>query len=220
MSHAPSSSLIDSDEDMSDDPNSSDDDAMEEIAMYGSPRTDPQDRAADQPPARVGSPITLSPANPSSSPDDVGAFPQRSSSWSSEQDAPQTRPRSSSSRRSRRRSLRDIPPSRPVLGERLKQRFLEVNVASTLLVRADPTSHLQRCLTPYVQDLFFEFPWNNFLHSVVYDLIHQILTGRVDGGFNRELTVALFRDARLMHRIIEGSKRNDAERYDVYVSRL
>ena len=68
-----------------------------------------------------------------------------------------------------------------------------------------------------LQDLFFEFPWNNFLHSVVYDLIHQVLTGRVDGGFNRELTVALFRDARLMHRIIEGSKRNDVERYVPFV---
>ena len=64
-----------------------------------------------------------------------------------------------------------------------------------------------------LQDLFFEFPWNNFLHSVVYDLIHQVLTGRVDGGFNRELTVALFRDARLMHRIIEGSKQNDEARW-------
>lgn len=64
-----------------------------------------------------------------------------------------------------------------------------------------------------MKDLFFDFPWNNFLHSVVYDLIHQILTGRIDGGFNRELTIALFRDARLMHRIIEGSKRNDQERF-------
>lgn len=63
-----------------------------------------------------------------------------------------------------------------------------------------------------MQDLFFEFPWNNFLHCAVYDLIHQILTGRVDGGYNRELTVSLFRDARLLHRIIEGSKRNDVER--------
>lgn len=63
-----------------------------------------------------------------------------------------------------------------------------------------------------IQDLFFEFPWNNFLHSVVYDLIHQVLTGRIDTGYNRELTVSLFRDARLMHRIIEGSQRNDVER--------
>jgi serine/threonine-protein phosphatase 6 regulatory subunit 3 len=62
-----------------------------------------------------------------------------------------------------------------------------------------------------LQDLFFEFPWNNFLHSVVYDLVHQILTGRVDGSLNRELTVALFRDARLMQRIVDGQKRNDLE---------
>ncbi|TFY80035.1 hypothetical protein EWM64_g3980 [Hericium alpestre] len=47
--------------------------------------------------------------------------------------------------------------------------------------------------------------------SVVYDLIHQILTGRVDGGVNRELTISLFRDARLMHRIVEGQRRNDTE---------
>jgi len=62
-----------------------------------------------------------------------------------------------------------------------------------------------------MQDLFFEFPWNNFLHSVVYDLIHQILTGRVDGGVNRSLTIALFQDAQLMQRIVEGQRRNDVE---------
>ena len=50
------------------------------------------------------------------------------------------------------------------------------------------------------------------MHSVVYDLIHQILTGRVDGTLNRELTVALFRDAHLMQRIVDGQKRNDAEK--------
>ena len=61
--------------------------------------------------------------------------------------------------------------------------------------------------------MFFGFPWNNFLHSIVYDLIHQVLTGRIDLGYNRELTVSLFRDARLMHRIIEGSKRNDEARF-------
>lgn len=47
---------------------------------------------------------------------------------------------------------------------------------------------------------------------MVYDLIHQILTGRVDGTLNRELTIALFRDANLMQRIVDGQKRNDAEK--------
>ena len=62
------------------------------------------------------------------------------------------------------------------------------------------------------QDLFFEFPWNNFLHSVVYDIIHQILTGREEHGCNRELIVSLFRDAKVMHRIVDGQKQNDIER--------
>lgn len=62
------------------------------------------------------------------------------------------------------------------------------------------------------QDLFFQFPWNNFLHSAVYDLIHQILTGRIDGGLNRDLIITLFRDAQLLHRIIEGHKKNVSSR--------
>jgi len=45
----------------------------------------------------------------------------------------------------------------------------------------------------------------------VYDLAHQILTGNVESGVNRELAIALFRDARLMHRIVDGQKRSDAE---------
>ncbi|KAI0636560.1 SIT4 phosphatase-associated protein-domain-containing protein [Trametes polyzona] len=200
VSHAPASNLTDSDDDMSgDEPGSSDDDAMEEIAMYDSPAPDPSPAPSGSPssiaesPAASPSPSAQSPS-PSTSPSDIAAFPQhRQNSWSSDTEGPVARPRSASSRRSVRRSTRDTLAGRPVLGERLKQRFLEVNVCSSLL------------------DLFFDFPWNNFLHSVVYDLIHQILTGRLDGGYNRELTVALFRDARLMHRIIEGSKRNDIE---------
>ena len=50
---------------------------------------------------------------------------------------------------------------------------------------------------------------------MVYDLIHQILTGRVDGGANRLLAISLFRDARLMECIVEGQKVNDVERYYV-----
>ncbi|KAH9931705.1 SAPS-domain-containing protein [Epithele typhae] len=200
VSHAPSSNLTDSDEDMSaDEPGSSDDDAMEEIAMYDPPGTGSQHKGSESPrdsPASALSPMAMSPSPsppPSTSPGDINSFPQRRNLWSSDSDTPQQRPRSSSSRRSVRRSLREVQGEKPVLGERLKQSFLKANMASTLL------------------DLFFEFPWNNFLHSVVYDLIHQVLTGRVDGGANRELTVSLFRDARLMHRIIEGSKRNDVE---------
>jgi serine/threonine-protein phosphatase 6 regulatory subunit 3 len=84
-----------------------------------------------------------------------------------------------------------LPPMS--VGEQLKKKFLELNVFSTLL------------------DLFFEFPWNNFLHSSVYDIIHQVLMGVVDKGLNRELVVSLFRDAKLAHRILEGQQCSDAE---------
>ena len=47
---------------------------------------------------------------------------------------------------------------------------------------------------------------------MVYDIIHQILTGRDEHGCNRELIVSLFRDAKVMHRIVEGQKQNDMER--------
>lgn len=53
---------------------------------------------------------------------------------------------------------------------------------------------------------------------MVYDIIHQILTGNVRGGLNRDLVVSLFRDARLMQRIVEGQKLDDLERYLVLSS--
>ncbi|KZP10869.1 SAPS-domain-containing protein [Athelia psychrophila] len=196
-----SPSLIDSDEDMSsddDDPGSSDDDAMEEIAMYDEPA--PSSNLTSSP---LPQPPILVPSSPDAavlpSPSDIAvqsaAQDSNQSLPSSDSDSGLKRKTSTYSRRSakRRTTADSIKEPRLCIGERLKQRFLDVNVLATLL------------------DLFFEFPWNNFLHSVVYDLIHQILTGRVDGTLNRELTVALFRDANLMQRIVDGQKRNDAE---------
>ncbi|KAH7107640.1 SAPS-domain-containing protein [Auriculariales sp. MPI-PUGE-AT-0066] len=101
--------------------------------------------------------------------------------------ASRSRSRASSSTKRIREADREIVP----IGDLVKQRFIDLNVISTVV------------------DLFFNFPWNNFLHNVVYDFLHQILTGRVDKGLNRDLAVALFRDAHIAKRIIEGQKRND-----------
>ncbi|KAG8887332.1 hypothetical protein FRB98_000201 [Tulasnella sp. 332] len=85
-----------------------------------------------------------------------------------------------------------LSPSQGLLpGDLLKQKFLDLGIVSTLL------------------DLFFEFPLNNFLHNVVYDLLHQILTGRVDKGLNRKLVISLFRDSRILQRVIDGQRHND-----------
>lgn len=144
------SSLIDSDEDMSgDEPGSSDEEAMEEIAMFDEappPATSP--RAAG--PMSIPSPPPQSPSEGSPSPGttppgspghsslggDVSSFPYaRQSSWNSDSDTSLRRPRSSSSRRSFRKSMQlESAPGLPVLGERLKQQFLETNVLSTLFV--------------------------------------------------------------------------------------
>ncbi|KAI6874502.1 SAPS-domain-containing protein [Hortaea werneckii] len=64
---------------------------------------------------------------------------------------------------------------RPVVGDLLKIRFVEEKVVSTIM------------------DFFFRFPWNNFLHNVVYDVVQQVFNGTLDRGYNRALAFDLFR---------------------------
>ncbi|KAJ1661005.1 sporulation-induced protein [Dispira simplex] len=60
-------------------------------------------------------------------------------------------------------------------------------------------------------DLFFQFPWNNFLHTVVYDLVHQILNLPLNFACNQALVYSLFKDAGLTHRITSAYRLNQAE---------
>ncbi|KAJ3922136.1 SIT4 phosphatase-associated protein-domain-containing protein [Lentinula edodes] len=183
------SSLLDSDED-EDMSASSEDDSMdmEEIAMYDEPQ---MQSTAEPPPLspevdmHAAEPTESNSVPPSVSAENIG--PLRHGSVSS-------LPTRRNSRRSTLPSASAPSAEAPlVVGERLKKRFLELNVLGVLL------------------DLFFEFPWNNFLHNAVYDILHQILTGQVDTSYNRELILSLFRDAQLMHKIVEGQRQNDEE---------
>ncbi|KAI0273537.1 SIT4 phosphatase-associated protein-domain-containing protein [Gloeopeniophorella convolvens] len=206
-----SPSLLDSDEDMSDDegPGSFEDDPMEDVTISDeSKSTDVSPKSSSgfsspthtrSPADTLSSPASPVSASPPEAPSPSGSMPlprRRASNQSIGSEGSTIGRRSAGSRRSSKRlTLTDLSQtglSIPV-GERLKQKILDDNVLKTVL------------------DLFFEFPWNNFLHSVAYDLIHQILTGRVDGGANRLLAISLFRDAKLMERIVEGQKLNDAE---------
>lgn len=141
-----SPSLIDSDEDMSDDedePGSSDDDTMEEIAMYDEPipqhvRTaSPVDFPLQQPPIIVpSSPNAASLPSPAEIAAQGAALSQRT--FSSDSDNSTTTARShAGSRRSSRRinTLENSPDVPPPIGEKLKQKFLDMKVLSTLLVR-------------------------------------------------------------------------------------
>lgn len=59
------------------------------------------------------------------------------------------------------------------------------------------------------QDFFFRFPWNNFLHNVVYDVVQQVFNGPMDKGYNRSLAIDLFQNGRITERIVEGQQRSD-----------
>ncbi|KAK6910784.1 hypothetical protein I203_104816 [Kwoniella mangroviensis CBS 8507] len=62
---------------------------------------------------------------------------------------------------------------------------------------------------PTVVDLFFEYPNNDFMHHVVYDILQQILNGRLAPGLNNDLVVELIVKARLVERVIDAQRVND-----------
>ncbi|WRT68522.1 uncharacterized protein IL334_005499 [Kwoniella shivajii] len=62
---------------------------------------------------------------------------------------------------------------------------------------------------PTVVNLFFEYPNNDFMHHVVYDILQQILNGRLGPGLNSELVVELIVKAKLVERVIEAQRLND-----------
>ncbi|OAP59101.1 hypothetical protein AYL99_06399 [Fonsecaea erecta] len=83
--------------------------------------------------------------------------------------------------------------SAPVVGDYLKIMFVENRVVPTIL------------------SFFFRFPWNNFLHNVVYDVVQQVFNGPMDRGHNRFLAFDLFETGRITDAIIEGQRRSDEE---------
>ncbi|KAI8369972.1 SIT4 phosphatase-associated protein-domain-containing protein [Blakeslea trispora] len=64
---------------------------------------------------------------------------------------------------------------------------------------------------PICVDLFFAFPWNNFLHYVIYDMLHQVFNGRMDVGLNRNLAISILKDGQLTDKIVVAQKANDEE---------
>ncbi|KAI9733795.1 MAG: hypothetical protein M1818_007062 [Claussenomyces sp. TS43310] len=95
----------------------------------------------------------------------------------------------------------DAPPIIPVVGDYLKIQFVEHKVVPTII------------------DFFFRFPWNNFLHNVVYDVVQQVFNGPMDRGFNRTLAIDLFENGDITDRIVDGQKASD-EAQEKYRMRL
>ncbi|KAI0243787.1 sporulation-induced protein [Massospora cicadina] len=69
---------------------------------------------------------------------------------------------------------------------------------------------LEQGVLTFFLDLFMTYTWNNFLHVVVFDIIHQVLNLPTDNSTNRALIASLFVDARLTERIVSAQRLNDA----------
>lgn len=80
----------------------------------------------------------------------------------------------------------------PVVGDYLKLQFVEHKVVPTIL------------------SFFFRYPWNNFLHNVVYDIVQQVFNGPMDRSFNPTLAISLFESADVTNAIINGQNRSEA----------
>lgn len=78
-----------------------------------------------------------------------------------------------------------------VVGDKLKIAFLDNGCITTIL------------------NMFFEFPWNNFLHNVVFDIVQQILNAPMQRGYNKYLAIDLFGSGRLTQVICEGHTKCD-----------
>lgn len=91
----------------------------------------------------------------------------------------------------------EVPPrnqpgdTQLVVGDFLKLQFVEYEVVPTIL------------------SFFFSYPWNNFLHNVVYDIVQQVFNGPMDRGFNPTLAVSLFESADVTAAIIKGQQASD-----------
>ncbi|WWC90494.1 uncharacterized protein L201_005430 [Kwoniella dendrophila CBS 6074] len=70
--------------------------------------------------------------------------------------------------------------------------------------------YIQNSVIPTVVELFFEYPNNDFMHHVVYDLLQQILNGRLNpGGLNSQLVIELIVKAKLVERVLDAQRLND-----------
>ncbi|KAK9768391.1 sporulation-induced protein [Basidiobolus ranarum] len=87
-------------------------------------------------------------------------------------------------------------------GTILKQKYIDHKIVSACL------------------DLFFEYPWNNFLHTIVYDILHQILNLPYEVEVNKNLILSVFNDADITSRITNAQKLCDSTTENVKTIRL
>lgn len=52
-------------------------------------------------------------------------------------------------------------------------------------------------ILPYLINMFLKYPWNNFWHNVIFDILQQIFNGRMDYAYNSFLVFQLFENKKI-----------------------
>ncbi|GAA5996265.1 uncharacterized protein JCM10292_007496 [Rhodotorula paludigena] len=103
------------------------------------------------------------------------------------------------------REERELPPTPSVYSETSRQ-LPAVPLPPGPLLKS---KFLENGVVPSMIGLFFEYPWNNFLHNVVFDVLQQIFHGRLDRSLDRQLVESVFTQGQLCQRVLDGHKAND-----------
>ncbi|KAF0270472.1 hypothetical protein FOG48_00398 [Hanseniaspora uvarum] len=53
-------------------------------------------------------------------------------------------------------------------------------------------------ILPYLINMFLKYPWNNFWHNVIFDVLQQIFNGRMDYAYNSFLVFQLFENKKIV----------------------
>ncbi|SCU88124.1 LANO_0D01178g1_1 [Lachancea nothofagi CBS 11611] len=61
-------------------------------------------------------------------------------------------------------------------------------------------------ILPKIVHLFLQYPWNNFWHNVVFDIVQQIFNGRMDFSYNSFLVYSLFNNKSASEYMEDASK--------------
>lgn len=83
-------------------------------------------------------------------------------------------------------SKREEIAENPTVGDLFKIQLIESNILTTII------------------GMFIKYPWNNFWHNVVFDVVQQIFNGRLDMGFNQFLILELFATCDITNLIIDA----------------
>lgn len=85
-------------------------------------------------------------------------------------------------------SMRECLREKPLVGDRLKIALEDTKILVSIL------------------DMFTKFPWNNFLHNVIFDIAQQIFNGPLKTGYNRFLLKDYLVDAYLTRKIVDADR--------------